>query len=342
MIAQADTALLDVQRLSKTYLGRHNLADRLSGRKQTRVQAVSDVSFGVRPGEILGLIGESGCGKSTLGRSILRLHEPSAGKVVFDGVDVTGLDDAAMKAMRRRMQIIFQDPYASLNPRRTVAEIVGLPLKLHGLTKTPTEARDKVVAMVEKVGLKSAHLDRYPHQFSGGQRQRIGIARALVSNPEFIVCDEPVSALDVSIQAQIIELLTDLKQEMGLTYLFISHDISVIGYLSDRVAVMYLGEIVEMGPVESILTGPRHPYTQSLMSAVPEVDAGVRKARVRLTGDLPSPLSPPSGCKFHTRCPLAIDICRRQAPVTERVGNGHQAACHRLNENLSLLDPVGT
>ncbi|MGB8622308.1 MAG: oligopeptide/dipeptide ABC transporter ATP-binding protein [Paracoccaceae bacterium] len=340
MMPTPEIPLLSVSGLSKTYKGKHTLADRLSGRKQTEVQAVSDVSFDVRPGEILGLIGESGCGKSTLGRSILRLHEPSAGKVTFDGVDVTGLKTAEMKAMRRRMQIIFQDPYASLNPRRTVSEIVGLPLKLHGLARNGAEMRDIVAAIVEKVGLKTGHLDRYPHQFSGGQRQRIGIARALVSNPDFIVCDEPVSALDVSIQAQIIQLLTDLKQEMGLTYLFISHDISVIGYLSDRVAVMYLGEIVEMGPVESILAKPRHPYTQSLMSAVPEVDASGPKHRVRLTGDLPSPMSPPSGCKFHTRCPLATDICRREAPRTERVGAGHRAACHRLDEELSLLDMV--
>ncbi|MFP1645517.1 ABC transporter ATP-binding protein, partial [Pontitalea aquivivens] len=278
------------------------------------------------------------CGKSTLGRAILRLHEPTTGKVTFDGTDVTALDPAGLKAMRRRMQIIFQDPYASLNPRRTVAQIVGLPLKLHGLAQTDDEARAIVARICERVGLKANQLDRYPHQFSGGQRQRIGIARALVSNPEFIVCDEPVSALDVSIQAQIIALLLELKREMGLTYLFISHDISVIGYLADRVAVMYLGEIVEMGPVEAILANPRHPYTQSLMSAVPGVDHAGRRARVRLAGDLPSPLNPPAGCKFHTRCPLAVGACRSRAPVAETVGPGHSAACHRLAENLSLLE----
>ncbi|WP_212525925.1 oligopeptide/dipeptide ABC transporter ATP-binding protein [Actibacterium sp. MT2.3-13A] len=332
-----DTApLLSVEGLSKTYRSGRRLADRLTGRPETQVRAVNNVSFGIRPGEIMGLIGESGCGKSTLGRAILRLHEPTSGRVTFGGTDVTALSDDEMKAMRRRMQIIFQDPYASLNPRRTVAEIVGLPLSLHGLAKTPAEARDITAAIVEKVGLKTAHLDRYPHQFSGGQRQRIGIARALVSHPEFIVCDEPVSALDVSIQAQIIQLLTDLKREMGLTYLFISHDISVIGYLSDRVAVMYLGEVVELGPVETVLSNPRHPYTQSLMSAVPEVDRPGHKARVRLTGDLPSPLAPPPGCKFHTRCPLATEICRHKAPVSETVGAGHTAACHRLHENLSV------
>jgi oligopeptide/dipeptide ABC transporter ATP-binding protein len=338
MTETPDTApLLSVEGLSKSYHGHRTLAHRLAGRSHTVVQAVNDVSFGIRRGEIMGLIGESGCGKSTLGRAILRLHEPTAGRVTFDGTDVTALSEAGMKAMRRRMQIIFQDPYASLNPRRTVAEIVGLPLRLHGLAKTPAEAREITAEIVEKVGLKTAHLDRYPHQFSGGQRQRIGIARALVSHPEFIVCDEPVSALDVSIQAQIIQLLTDLKREMGLTYLFISHDISVIGYLSDRVAVMYLGEIVELGPVDTVLSNPRHPYTQSLMSAVPEVDRPGHKHRVRLTGDLPSPLSPPKGCKFHTRCPLATEICRSKAPVPESVGNGHSAACHRLDENLSLL-----
>ncbi|PKP70699.1 MAG: peptide ABC transporter ATP-binding protein [Alphaproteobacteria bacterium HGW-Alphaproteobacteria-4] len=332
--------LLTVEHLSKHYESRRGLVERLTGVPHTVVRAVNDVSLTVAKGEILGLIGESGCGKSTLGRAILRLNEPNAGKVVFDGTDVTALDPLALKNMRRRMQIIFQDPYASLNPRRTVAEIVGLPLKLHGLA-SGEEARAITARIVERVGLKANQLDRYPHQFSGGQRQRIGIARALVSNPEFIVCDEPVSALDVSIQAQIIALLLELKREMGLTYLFISHDISVIGYLADRVAVMYLGEIVEMGPVDDVLANPRHPYTQSLLSAVPEIEPHGRKPRVRLKGDLPSPLHPPSGCKFHTRCPLAIDICRTLAPVSENVGPGHQAACHRLAEGVSLMSETG-
>jgi len=331
-------SLLTVENLSKHYVGRSGLLGRLTGTPPAVVRAVTDVSLAVEKGEILGLIGESGCGKSTLGRAILRLHEPTQGRVRFDGQDITALDPAAMKAMRRRMQIIFQDPYASLNPRRTVAEIVGLPLRLHGLAKGQDEVRARVAAICARVGLKANQLDRYPHQFSGGQRQRIGIARALVSTPEFIVCDEPVSALDVSIQAQIIALLQELKQEMGLTYLFISHDISVIGYLADRVAVMYLGEIVEMGPVDAILARPRHPYTQSLMSAVPELEAAGRRNRVRLKGDLPSPLAPPPGCRFHTRCPLAIDVCRRIAPPREIVGQGHSAACHRLNENISLLE----
>ncbi|PKP75483.1 MAG: peptide ABC transporter ATP-binding protein [Alphaproteobacteria bacterium HGW-Alphaproteobacteria-6] len=332
--------LLKVEHLSKHYEGRRGMIERLTGTAHTVVRAVNDVSLTVDRGEILGLIGESGCGKSTLGRAILRLHEPTSGRVSFDGTDVTALAPAALKAMRRRMQIIFQDPYASLNPRRTVAQIVGLPLELHGLAEGE-EARAIVARIIERVGLKANQLDRYPHQFSGGQRQRIGIARALVSNPEFVVCDEPVSALDVSIQAQIIALLQELKQEFGLTYLFISHDISVIGYLSDRVAVMYLGEIVEMGPVNAVLSQPRHPYTQSLMSAVPELDREGPRRRVRLTGDLPSPLNPPAGCKFHTRCPLAAETCRRLAPVTEQVGPGHSAACHRLDERLNLLAEAG-
>ena len=321
--------LLQVEGLSKTYQGRMGLVGRLLGRKPAMVRAVSDVSFDVGRGEILGLIGESGCGKSTLGRAILRLHEPTAGRVTFDGTDVTALSRAGMTAMRRRMQIIFQDPYASLNPRRTVAEIVGLPLQLHGLAKGRAQIRDRVAMMLETVGLKAGQIDRYPHQFSGGQRQRIGIARALISRPDFVVCDEPVSALDVSIQAQIIQLLLELKREFGLTYLFISHDISVIGYLSDRVAVMYLGEIVETGPVEAVMAGPRHPYTQSLMSAVPEVDVNAPRKRVRLTGDLPSPLNPPSGCVFRTRCPHATPLCLKVVPTPDPADSDtHRVACH--------------
>lgn len=336
----AAETLITVDNLVKHYGGPRGPLDWLLGRPSLDVRALNGVSFEVKRGETLGLIGESGCGKSTLGRALLRLHEPTSGKVTFDGVDVTALGPQALKAMRRHMQIIFQDPYASLNPRRTVADIIGLPLMLHGLARDRREMRDKVAAIMMKTGLKTAHLDRYPHQFSGGQRQRIGIARALISEPRFIVCDEPVSALDVSIQAQIIELLTGLKRDMGLTYLFVSHDISVIGYLSDRVAVMYLGEIVEMGPVESVLANPRHPYTQSLMSAVPDVDRPGERKRVKLSGDLPSPRNPPAGCKFHTRCPLAFERCRHEAPANRRVGEGHSAACHLIDGDPSTLRPA--
>lgn len=324
----AASPLLSVRSLVKHYGGKASIVDRIARRAPVKIQALNTVSFDIRRGETLGLIGESGCGKSTLGQTILRLHEPTSGQILYHDSDITTLGSDAMKAMRQHLQIVFQDPYASLNPRRTVAEIVGLSLKIHGLVQSRKEMRDRVAAIIESVGLKTAHLDRYAHQFSGGQRQRIGIARALILNPKFVVCDEPVSALDVSIQAQIIQLLNEMKQERDLTYLFISHDISVIGYLSDRVAVMYLGEIVEMGPTASVLENPRHPYTKSLLSAVPDIDNPDRKHRIRLTGDLPSPLCPPPGCKFHTRCPFAMPICREKAPQTVHVASDHQAACH--------------
>jgi oligopeptide/dipeptide ABC transporter ATP-binding protein len=328
------TPLVEARALVKHYDSRRGLWGRLTGNPGTLVQAANGVDLAIRRGETLGLIGESGCGKSTLGRVLLRLHEPTSGKVFFDGVEVTALDDQAMKAMRRRMQIIFQDPYASLNPRKTVRQIVGQPLKVHGLARR-AEVADRVAAMLENVGLKAHHMSRYPHQFSGGQRQRIGIARALILNPAFIVCDEPVSALDVSIQAQIIALLDDLKRELGLTYLFISHDISVIGYVSDRVAVMYLGEVVEEGPTRAVLAAPRHPYTQALLSAVPRVErAAPGHQRIRLTGDLPSPIDPPAGCKFHTRCPYAMEVCRSQPPQRRQVGSDHVAACHLIEGAL--------
>ncbi len=324
-IDKTPAPLLDVRGLGMRFAVKGGPFDWLLGRKRREVTAVDTVDLTVASGETLGLIGESGCGKSTLARAILRLHEPTAGRVIFDGIDVTAQGRDAMTALRRRMQIVFQDPYASLNPRKSVQEIVGLPLLVHGLAKG-REARDRVVEVMEAVGLRSAWLTRYPHQFSGGQRQRIGIARALVLNPDFVVCDEPVSALDVSIQAQIIDLLAKLKRELGLTYLFISHDLAVIGQVSDRVAVMYLGSIVETGPTRAVLARPRHPYTQALLSAVPRVEGG-GGARIRLTGDLPSPLDPPSGCRFHPRCPIAVERCRIERPVLRDLG-GVSAACH--------------
>jgi oligopeptide/dipeptide ABC transporter ATP-binding protein len=319
--------LLDVRGLVKHYDAQGGWWARLTGRGARTVRAVDGVSLSVASGETLGLIGESGCGKTTLGRTLLRLHEPTAGSVRFDGVDIATLSGEALRAMRRRMQIVFQDPYASLNPRKTVEQIVGMPLRLHGLA-SGTALRERVVAAIESVGLRASHLSRFPHQFSGGQRQRIGIARALVLGPSLVVCDEPVSALDVSIQAQIIKLLEDLKRERGLTYIFISHDISVIGYVSNRVAVMYLGEIVEIGPVRQVLDQPRHPYTEALISAVPRVDAPGGRERIRLAGDLPSPLDPPAGCTFHTRCPRAMEVCRRVAPGETTLAPGHVVRCH--------------
>lgn len=326
------TEMLKVRGLVKHYDTRRGILGKLTGNPGSLVQAVSGVDITIQQGKTLGLIGESGCGKSTLGRAILRLHEPTSGTIEFDGVDVINLDAEAMKEMRQKMQIIFQDPYASLNPRKTVRQIIGQPLKIHGQA-SGVEVDKRVAEMMERVGLTVNHMNRYPHQFSGGQRQRIGIARALILNPKFVVCDEPVSALDVSIQAQIIELLDDLKRELGLTYLFISHDISVIGYVSERIAVMYLGKIVEEGDTKTILNSPLHPYTQALLSSVPQVEnTGVTKDRIRLTGDLPSPVDPPKGCKFHTRCMHVSDICKTVEPVYETVEGSHSVACHLVGK----------
>jgi oligopeptide/dipeptide ABC transporter ATP-binding protein len=325
------TSLLSVQNLVKHYDLRRGLRRLIEKGEDHTIRALDGVSLEIRKGETLGVIGESGCGKTTLGRTVLRLHEPTAGRIVFDGQDLAALDAAGLKAMRRRMQIIFQDPYASLNPRRTVEQIVGLGIEIH---ERPSAAarRERVARMLSRVGLSPSHLGRYPHQFSGGQRQRIGIARALVLNPDFVVCDEPVSALDVSIQAQIIALLTELKRELGLTFLFISHDLSVVAHVSDRVAVMYLGQIVEQGAARTLLSGPAHPYTQALLAAVPRLDAASRPSRIPLTGDLPSPLRPPRGCRFHTRCPKVMPVCREQVPAVRHVAEGHSVACHLYAE----------
>jgi oligopeptide transport system ATP-binding protein len=293
------------------------------------VQAVDKVSFDVYEGETLGLVGESGCGKSTTGRTILQLHRPTSGKVYFEDKDLTTLKGEDLRQMRGMMQIIFQDPYASLNPRMTVGNIIGEPLEVHGIGNAK-ERRDRVRELLRLVGLNPYFIQRYPHEFSGGQRQRIGVARALALNPSFIVCDEPISALDVSIQAQVVNLLEELQEKFSLTYLFIAHDLSMVRHIADRTAVMYLGKLVELADRDELYGNPLHPYTQALLSAVPIPDPVKEKKRERiiLKGDVPSPAKPPSGCRFHTRCPLAIDVCKEVEPEWREVAPGHWAACH--------------
>jgi oligopeptide transport system ATP-binding protein len=316
-------ALLRVRHLKKYFPIRGGLFSR----EVARVHAVDDVSFDIRPGETLGLVGESGCGKSTTGRTILRLVEPTAGEVWFQERNVTALDKRALRQIRKEMQIIFQDPYASLNPRMTVRSIIGEALVIHKLARGRREREERVVQLLETVGLSAEHLRRYPHEFSGGQRQRIGIARALAVSPKLIVADEPVSALDVSIQAQIINLLEELQQKFGLTYLFIAHDLSVVEHISTRVAVMYLGKLVEVAPAKELYTNPRHPYTEALLSAVPIPDPAMRRRRILLEGDVPSPIRPPSGCRFHTRCPIRVPSCAENDQLLKEVAPGHWVAC---------------
>ena len=319
----AETPLLEVKHLKKYFPIKGGVFSKTIG----HVYAVDDVNFTIAKGETLGLVGESGCGKSTTGRSILRLIEPTDGEVYFEGQNITELEKSAMRALRREMQIIFQDPYASLNPRMTVGSIIGEPLEIHKIAKG-SEKEERVALLLQKVGLRAEDMRKYPHEFSGGQRQRIGIARALALNPKLIVCDEPVSALDVSIQAQVINLLGDLQAEFGLSYLFIAHNLNVVEHISNRVAVMYLGQIVELASDEDLYKNPQHPYTEALLSAVPIPDPTIKKKRIILEGDVPSPINPPKGCHFHTRCMYKEKICEEVEPEFKDIGGGHWVACH--------------
>ncbi|HUX88354.1 MAG TPA: dipeptide ABC transporter ATP-binding protein [Chloroflexota bacterium] len=325
MVSQANAPLLSVKNLVKHFPVRGGVLFRTVG----QVHAVDDVSLDVRPGETLGLVGESGCGKTTTGRVILRLVPATSGQVYFAGKDVFTLGGEELKRLRRDMQIIFQDPYSSLDPRMPVGDLIGEGLIIHGIGSR-SERDQSVREMMDLVGLRSQYIRRFAHEFSGGQRQRIGIARALILHPKLVVCDEPVSALDVSIQSQILNLLRDLQQKFGLTYLFIAHNLAVVRYISDRVGVMYLGKLVELATTDEMYRKPLHPYTQALLSAIPQPDPTLKRQRIVLKGDVPSPLNPPTGCRFHTRCPIAMDICRQSEPKFRDVGAGHMVACHAV------------
>ena len=319
----SEQKLLEVKDLKKYFV----TSKGLFGGKSSYVSAVNGVTLDIKKGETLGLVGESGCGKSTLGRTILRLTPMTSGEIIFDGQDITKLKNEEMRLLRQKMQMIFQDPYSCLNPRMNILELVRAPLDVFNIG-TPKERMEKVKEMLEIVGMGEQHMMRYPHEFSGGQRQRVGIARALISNPQFVVCDEPVSALDVSVRASVLNLMRNLQERFGLTYLFISHDLSVVKHISDRVAVMYLGGIVEITTKDELYKNPLHPYTKALLSAIPIPDTDVKAEPKVLEGDLPSPFNPPSGCRFHTRCEHCTARCREEAPVLKDMGGGHQVACH--------------
>ncbi|MBE6532589.1 MAG: dipeptide ABC transporter ATP-binding protein [Ruminococcaceae bacterium] len=322
--------ILEVRHMRKTF----PLQKSLLGKVERELVAVDDVSFKLKAGETLGIVGESGCGKTTLGRAILKLHQPTGGQIIFDGEDITNYNTKEMRNHRTKMQIIFQDPYSSLPPRSTVGDILSEPVQVHGIVPKD-EVKDYVLKLMDKCGLRDYYFERYPHEFSGGQRQRICIARALSVNPKLVICDEPVSALDVSIQAQIINLLKELQQSMNLTYVFISHDLSVVKFISDKIGVMYLGSMVEFGNKKDIFENPIHPYTKALFSAIPNPNPDVKMNRIVLNGDIPSPANPPSGCRFHTRCPHATEKCKYVTPTYREYEDGHFAACHLAEEKLS-------
>ena len=321
-------AILEVRHMRKCF----PLQKSLFGKVQRELIAVEDVSFKLYAGETLGIVGESGCGKTTLGRTILKLHKPTGGQIIFDGKDITNYKTKDMKKLRTDMQIIFQDPYSSLPPRSTVGDILSEPVLVHNIVDKD-QVKDYVLDLMDKCGLRDYYYERYPHEFSGGQRQRICIARALSVNPKLVICDEPVSALDVSIQAQIINLLKDLQKSLNLAYVFISHDLSVVKFISDKICVMYLGAVMEFGSKEDIFSNPLHPYTKALFSAIPNPNPDVKMNRIVLKGDIPSPANPPKGCRFHTRCPYATEKCKYVTPTYKEYGNGHFAACHLLEEN---------